>query len=217
MTAVDLPDLQGLPGRLDRLARLVAAAHAALPADEAPCFAHLRVRSVRGVRDLLLGARSHLGGGVTILDWQTAPLAQVFFGCLEGDEYELELDGRVLLGEVLERSLLRMEAGQLVEVRTADEAWTRGADGAWTQGRRHEALRIGAGDGVAARHRGGSLEDVASAYEEFCLRVLEVVAPLVAIVKPQSAFFEACGPAGLTALQTILSRARDTSMLIAVR
>src|SRR5581483_10903773 len=47
----------------------------------------------------------------------------------------------------------------------------------------------------------------------FGLRVLEVVAPLVGIVKPQSAFFEACGPAGLVALEHVLRRARDLGLV----
>jgi orotidine-5'-phosphate decarboxylase len=33
------------------------------------------------------------------------------------------------------------------------------------------------------------------------------------VVKPQSAFFEACGPAGLIALQTILARARERDLI----
>jgi orotidine-5'-phosphate decarboxylase len=63
------------------------------------------------------------------------------------------------------------------------------------------------------RHRDGTLPAMARAFEEFCLRVLDVVAPLVAIVKPQSAFFEACGPAGLLALQRILSRAHQSGLI----
>ena len=39
------------------------------------------------------------------------------------------------------------------------------------------------------------------------------MAPLVAVVKPQSAFFEACGPAGLTALQEVLHHARKRGLL----
>ncbi len=67
----------------------------------------------------------------------------------------------------------------------------------------------------ASRVSGGStLEGVAVAYEEFCLRVLDVVAPLVPLVKPQSAFFEACGPAGLKALQNILARARQLGLIV---
>jgi orotidine-5'-phosphate decarboxylase len=63
------------------------------------------------------------------------------------------------------------------------------------------------------RHGQGTLEALAAAFEEFSLRVLQVVAPLVAMVKPQSAFFEACGPAGLTVLQRVLRRARELGLL----
>jgi len=63
------------------------------------------------------------------------------------------------------------------------------------------------------RHATGALEGVAHAYEEFCLRVLDIVAPLVAVVKPQSAFFEACGPSGMVTLQRVLRRARELGLL----
>jgi orotidine-5'-phosphate decarboxylase len=53
----------------------------------------------------------------------------------------------------------------------------------------------------------------ASAYEEFCFRVLDIVASQVAVVKPQSAFFEACGPTGLEALQNIMKRARHLGLM----
>src|SRR5438132_658310 len=66
---------------------------------------------------------------------------------------------------------------------------------------------------IRARHADGTLPAVARAFEEFSLRVLEVVAPLVPAVKPQSAFYEACGPAGLDALQRILRRARQLGLL----
>jgi orotidine-5'-phosphate decarboxylase len=62
-------------------------------------------------------------------------------------------------------------------------------------------------------HGGGSLASVAAACEELCLRVLDVVAPLVPLVKPQSAFFEACGPAGLAVLQRVLGRARELGLI----
>jgi orotidine-5'-phosphate decarboxylase len=63
------------------------------------------------------------------------------------------------------------------------------------------------------RHGGGSLPAVAGAFEEFCLRVLELVADVVPVVKPQSAFFETCGPAGLAVLQRVLRRARQLGLL----
>ena len=68
-------------------------------------------------------------------------------------------------------------------------------------------------DQLRGRHRDASLNGVAAACEELCLRVLDIVAPLVAVVKPQSAFFEACGPAGMAALQRVLSRARALGLL----
>ena len=63
------------------------------------------------------------------------------------------------------------------------------------------------------RHAGNSLDAMASAFEEFSLRVLDLVAPHVPVVKPQSAFFEACGPAGMLAQQRILQRARSLGVM----
>jgi orotidine-5'-phosphate decarboxylase len=67
---------------------------------------------------------------------------------------------------------------------------------------------------VRGRFGGDSLEAVAGAFEAFCLRVLDLVAGRVGVVKPQSAFFEACGPAGLTALQSVIRRAKDLKLLV---
>jgi orotidine-5'-phosphate decarboxylase len=67
-------------------------------------------------------------------------------------------------------------------------------------------------DDVRARHGADSLAAVAAAFEEFCGRVLDVVAPLVPVVKPQSAFFEACGPAGMEVLQRLLRKARGLGL-----
>jgi orotidine-5'-phosphate decarboxylase len=66
---------------------------------------------------------------------------------------------------------------------------------------------------IRIRHADGTLAAAARAFEEFCLRVLDVVAPLVAIVKPQSAFFEACGPAGMVTLQRVLRAAKQCGLI----
>jgi orotidine-5'-phosphate decarboxylase len=66
---------------------------------------------------------------------------------------------------------------------------------------------------IRIRHKPDSLEKVAGAFEEFCLRVLDIVAPLVPVVKPQSAFFELCGPRGMQTLQRVLRRARDLGLV----
>jgi orotidine-5'-phosphate decarboxylase len=66
---------------------------------------------------------------------------------------------------------------------------------------------------IRRRHPGGTLDAMAAAFEEFSLRVLDIVAPLVPVVKPQSAFFEACGPAGMRAQQNVLARARMLGLI----
>lgn len=54
----------------------------------------------------------------------------------------------------------------------------------------------------------------AAAYEEFCKRIIDVVAPLVPAVKPQSAFFEECGPAGVEALCSVVRHARKSGLIV---
>jgi orotidine-5'-phosphate decarboxylase len=68
-------------------------------------------------------------------------------------------------------------------------------------------------DEIRRRHGESGLEAIAAAYEEFCVRVIDIVAPLVAVVKPQSAFFEACGPAGFLAQQRVLRAAQERGLI----
>jgi orotidine-5'-phosphate decarboxylase len=55
---------------------------------------------------------------------------------------------------------------------------------------------------------------VAEAYRAFCRGVIDAVAPLVAAVKPQAAFFEEQGPAGMAALADVIEYARDQGLLV---
>jgi len=63
------------------------------------------------------------------------------------------------------------------------------------------------------RHGTDSLGHIAAAVGEFCTRVLDIVAPLVPVVKPQMAFFEALGPEGLAELQRLLRKSHDLGLL----
>jgi orotidine-5'-phosphate decarboxylase len=58
------------------------------------------------------------------------------------------------------------------------------------------------------------LEAVAAAYRVFCQGVIDVVAPLVAVVKPQAAFFEQAGPPGMRALAAVIAHAREQGLLV---
>lgn len=54
----------------------------------------------------------------------------------------------------------------------------------------------------------------AAAFEEFCVRMIDVVAPLVPAVKPQSAFFEELGPDGCLALSRVIRYARQAGLIV---
>ena len=57
--------------------------------------------------------------------------------------------------------------------------------------------------------QGDDLPGMAAAYTLFCRGVIDVVAPLVAVVKPQAAFFEQLGPAGMQSLWDVIRYARE--------
>lgn len=56
----------------------------------------------------------------------------------------------------------------------------------------------------------------AQAYSRFCREVIDVVAPLVPAVKPQAAFFEQLGAAGMAALEEVIRHARSQRLLVIV-
>ncbi len=56
----------------------------------------------------------------------------------------------------------------------------------------------------------------AEAYTEFCREVIDVVAALVPVVKPQVAFFEELGPPGMQALTDVIGYARTRGLLVVV-
>lgn len=57
-------------------------------------------------------------------------------------------------------------------------------------------------------------EGVAAAFARFGCGIVDVVAGLVAAVKPQVAFFEALGPPGMQALKQVIDQARDRELLV---
>ncbi|KIG14265.1 UvrD/Rep helicase family protein [Enhygromyxa salina] len=93
----------------------------------ARCYAYLRVRTRGSERTLILGGESIVAGPLVLLDWEQAPLAEVFLAHEVGDEYELELDAeRSVEGVVLERAILRTQApAQLVEIDDGQHCLTR--------------------------------------------------------------------------------------------
>jgi DNA helicase-2/ATP-dependent DNA helicase PcrA len=74
------------------------------------------VATDRRQRDLLFGFQTLITEGITVLDWRTAPLAEVLFGYDEGERYEIEIDGRVVQGTVVEKRLWSFAEGELVRI-----------------------------------------------------------------------------------------------------
>jgi DNA helicase-2/ATP-dependent DNA helicase PcrA len=151
----------GLPGNGDqaeaarirdeeRLAEAVRASlHAAatarkggpLPDPRAPYFARMRVVMFEGdrasrTRDILLGAQTYADArhDIRIIDWQTAPLAKVFFAYRVGDEFAEEVGERELVGRLVYQSLVTFVDGRLVGIVTPEQTHHRDAAGTWTPG-----------------------------------------------------------------------------------
>jgi len=61
---------------------------------------------------------------------------------------------------------------------------------------------------------GEGYEAAASSFVSFCHGVIDVVAPLVPAVKPQAAFFEQLGPAGMRALKEVMDYAASKKLLV---
>lgn len=68
--------------------------------------------------------------------------------------------------------------------------------------------------GFLDQPQAASWEEQAAAFERFSCAVIDVVADLAAAVKPQAAFFEQLGPAGMTALGRVIRHARQRALLV---
>ncbi|NKY08405.1 orotidine-5'-phosphate decarboxylase, partial [Cellulomonas hominis] len=79
----------------------------------------------------------------------------------------------------------------------------------------HGPLCVGI-DPHAALLDAWGLPDDAEGLRRFALTVLEAVGGRVAAVKPQSAFFERHGAAGVAVLEEVVAAGRDTGTLVVV-
>jgi ATP-dependent DNA helicase UvrD/PcrA len=119
--------------RLEEQLDIAARARTLLPQSRAPYSAHVKLRYADGREsDMLMGGIFRRGAGLTILDWRTAPLSEVFFAYEEGEEYEVDLGDRKLEGVVLQRNLVRFEDGELVELTHAGQTLLR-RGGRWRE------------------------------------------------------------------------------------
>ena len=125
----------------------------ALPDPASPYIAHLKLREGDGRKDYFLGQSSHLDStsGVRIVDWRIAPVARIFYGYREGDEYEEEFPGRVAEGTLEARRIVVIEGGELRSLVTDRVVLTRADTGQWQAQTRSSFAISGGGAGSAVR------------------------------------------------------------------
>jgi DNA helicase II / ATP-dependent DNA helicase PcrA len=147
----DLPALLHEMGIRQRL--LQRKAEEVLPDPLTPYLGHLRVREKGTIKDYLLGRASFFepGGGIRIVDWRVAPVAQIFYRYREGDEYEETFPGRVAEGVVVARRIIVISDGVLWQIVGDGFVLGRGADGAWAESERGTFALSPGGGGTAAR------------------------------------------------------------------
>ncbi len=132
----------------------------ALPAAQSPYIAHLVLREDGKDRDYCLGQHTHFDGaaGVRLVDWRVAPVARIFYGYREGDEYEEQYPSRVAEGSVVTRRIVVIEHGALQQIVSDGFVLSRGTDGVWRSQARASYALGGGGAGNAARDGASTIE-----------------------------------------------------------
>lgn len=122
---------------------------------ESPYFGHIRLREGERERDLCLGKATFLDHGLRIVDWRHAPIAKLYYRYRQGEEYEEEVSGRTIVGEVIARRTVSIREAQLERVDAPEGTFV--SDPAQPDGWRRvglESRRLAGGQGAALRFHG---------------------------------------------------------------
>jgi len=111
--------------RLDHQLSILERARQLGTSSATPYFGHLKLQTPQRELELLLSTSTRPGAEVSFLDWRSAPLAEVFFGYEEGDDYELQVEDRVLTGKVLQKNFVVFREGELVALETPTELFQK--------------------------------------------------------------------------------------------
>jgi DNA helicase-2/ATP-dependent DNA helicase PcrA len=149
-------DLPPLVEQMTRLAALKArlGGGKSLPVDiTSPYFAHMRLKEHGKSRDVMIGKRGFIdrGANVQIVDWRNAPVSRIYYRYEEGDDYEEEIAGRRVNGEVEARRNVSINKGNLRRIGTPQGTYLKDSRGAWVQAVGQIAPVLHGGMGKAAR------------------------------------------------------------------
>lgn len=115
-------------GRLQAVEALIARARSA--GCTGALYAHCKLETTERQTHVLFGAVPLLGQEVAVLDWQNAPLAEAFFSHGPGEQYEIEVGDRIIVGRIMEKDVLVFRGGELLRVEWEGGAAER-VDGNW--------------------------------------------------------------------------------------
>ncbi|MGE5184974.1 MAG: ATP-binding domain-containing protein [Acidobacteriota bacterium] len=149
-------DLPPLVEQMTRLAALKArlGGGKSLPVDiTSPYFAHMRLKEHGKTRDVMIGKRGFIdrSSNVQIVDWRNAPVSRIYYRYEEGDDYEEEIAGRRVTGEVEARRNVSINKGNLRRIGTPQGTYLKDSRGAWVQAVGQIAPVLHGGMGKAAR------------------------------------------------------------------
>ena len=124
-----------------------------------PYFAHLKLVEDGNSRDIFLGKATRISRGIRIVDWRHAPVSRIFYRYQQGEEYEEEMGGRTVEGEVAARRTVTIHQGELQRIDSPEGTFRRNDDEIWEHARR-EPPKLAGGEGAALRaHRAGEGHD----------------------------------------------------------
>lgn len=171
-----------------------------------PYFAHMRLKEGSRERDLCLGKATRIDHGIRIVDWRNAPISRVFYQYQQGEEYEEEMGGRVLEGEVLVRRSVTTVNGKLLRIDAPEGTFQRDDHGEWNQqaaprpkllGGAGSAIRY-SGDGHTNRRLGTDLQGHRRRADKRLPDIASLIDPdqFELITRPDSGFVVIRGSAG---------------------
>jgi len=115
-----------------------------------PYFGRMVLDDDLGKRAILIGKHTFISDRVRIIDWRNAPISRVFYQYSEGDDYDEEIAGRSVQGEVLLRRTLSIADGRLRRVATDDATWVLTGSNGWRD-LHGKSTRLEGGAGTAVR------------------------------------------------------------------
>ncbi len=116
---------------------------------ENPYFGRMVLDDDFGTRSILIGKSTFISDRVRIVDWRNAPISRLFYQYGEGDEYDEEVNGRMVSGAVKTKRTMTIAQGGLRRLQTDDHTWVLHSDG-WVDARAREA-KLAGGAGTAIR------------------------------------------------------------------